>query len=183
MASFLMGSIHRGLMAVGMACTLGVLGYGAPGRTAGVDPCSLLTDAEVDAVAPAAGHGHPGKAKMKNVATCEWGKPHGMPALILQVTPVDPSGVKAGLQEGMGSSGYDIFAVADLGDEAATAVQQADPKYGLTRRVAILSVRVGDRELSLSPTGVTIAGPGTPSFAKLTHAAALAVKRLQASGG
>ncbi len=185
MASFLMHSSHRGPMALGMACTLGTLGHVAPGRTSDAgraDACALLTDAEAHTVAPGTGQGHPGKAKMKNVATCEWDNAHGMPALMLQVMPVEPAGIMGGLQENLGSSGYDILAIPQLGDEAATAIQQADPKYGMKREVAILSVRVGDRELNLSPTGVTIDDPGTPSFAKLAHAAALAVERLQASG-
>lgn len=148
-----------------------------------VDACSLLTDAEVHALAPNLSGGRPGRVKIPNVSTCQWEDANGMPGLILQVSPADPSGVKAGLEAQVAPTGYAITAVPGLGDEAAVATQQPDPAHGLTAAVALLEVRVGKRQLGLSPVTLKIAGPEAPGFAELRNAAEAAVGRLRAAGG
>lgn len=182
------------LVIAGLACTMGATApspgaarslVGVAGRRAPGPPnaCALLTDAEVHEFAPKVGKGHPGHMGLPNISTCNWDNSHGIPALILTVSPADPSGVKAGLKSQLAPTGYTIVGVPALGDEAAAAVQQANPKYGIKPAVAILAVRVGHRQVSLSPTGITIVGPKSPGFRWLVHAAGLAAKRLGAAGG
>ncbi|MEJ2679680.1 MAG: hypothetical protein P8174_11500 [Gemmatimonadota bacterium] len=166
-----------------LALALGIAALGSPTSAqqtgAVVDACSLLTDAEVHAFAPGLGAGHPGKTRRPNVATCQWDNAHGTPALMLQVVPAGASSVKQSLEEGMGPMGYTVSDVPGLGDEAAVAVQQANPKYNIKAGVAILTVRVDKRVLQLSPAGLDVQGPGSATFQAFEKAAAAAAKRLK----
>ncbi len=169
----------------GLACALSAAAAApaaaqAPG---GMQACTLLTDAEVHAFAPKVGRGHPGHMGSPSIATCVWDNAHGIPALILEVSPADPAGVRASLQNQMAPTGYTIVGVPALGDDAAAAIQRANPKYGITAAVALLTVRVGHRQVSLSPTGIRIPGTKSAGFRWLVQAAGLAVQRLGASGG
>jgi hypothetical protein len=170
-----------------LALALGIAALGTPAVAqqggAGVDACALLTGAEVHALAPGLSAGHPSKTQRPNVSTCQWDNAHGIPALMLEVVPAGASSLKESLQEGMGPMGYTITAVAGLGDEAAVAVQQANPKYNTQAGVAILAVRVGKRVIQLSPAGLTIPGPGSDGFQALEKAAAAAVSRLKGEAG
>lgn len=151
-------------------------------QTSSVDACALLSDAEVHAFAPSLGAGHAGSVHMANVSTCQWDKADGVPALMLQVAPADPSGLRAGLEAGLAPSGYSIEDVPGLGDSAAVAIQQADPASGIDAAVAMLVVNVGDRQLGLSPAGLAIRGTDDPAFHGLEQAAAAAVRQLKAGG-
>ncbi len=148
-----------------------------------VDACSLLTDAEVHAFAPGLSAGHPGKMQRPGVSTCQWDNAHGIPALMLEVVPAGESSVKETLEEGMGPMGYTVTDVPGLGDEAAVAVQQANPKYNIEAGVAILAVRVGKQVLQLSPAGLSIPGPGADGFNAFEKAAATAAQRLKTNAG
>lgn len=174
---------HRRFPMPELALALGIAALGTPAAAqqggVGVDACALLTGAEVHALAPDLSAGHPSKTQRPNVSTCQWDNAHGIPALMLEVVPAGASSLKESLQEGMGPMGYTIAAVAGLGDEAAVAVQQANPTYHIEAGVAILAVRVGKRVIQLSPAGLNIPGPGSGSFQALKKAAAAAVARLK----
>jgi hypothetical protein len=142
------------------------------------DACSLLSNADVHALAPSLGKGRPGNVRFKNVSTCEWPDAHGIPALTAQVNPAPPHSLVKDLSSGIAAmGGYDIKSISGLGDEAAMAVQRANPKYHLKEGIAILSVRVGKRVVSLSPMRIKIK-PGTAKFRRLKRLAAKAVSRL-----
>jgi|GEM_PF-2530504 len=149
----------------------------APARAGTPDACALLSDAAVHALAPGLGQGRVGKANIANVSTCEWPDAHGIPGLMLQVTPAPSTSLRKDLSSGFAAMGYDIQGVSGLGDEAAVAIQQADPKYGLTAGVAILSVRKGQRVLSLSPVRIDVK-PGSARYARLKKLAAEAASHL-----
>ena len=151
----------------------------SPKTLAAVDACGLLSDAEVHALAPGLSAGHAGKVIVANTTTCEWDDAHHLPGLTLQVSPADPSGVKKGLEEGFANMGYDVRSVTGLGGEAAVAVQRADPAHGLKVEVAELVLRVGKRQLLLSPMYLNIA-PATAGFKHLKALAAQAAARLRA---
>lgn len=146
---------------------------------AAVDACSLLSATDLQALAPGLGAGSPGKAKIPNTSTCEWDDASHLPALMLQVTPAPASSVKKDLESGFANMGYDVSEVTGLGDEAAVAVQRADPTHGVQAGVALLAVRVGKRQLALSPVRLQIASTDDPAFKHLRDAAVLAVTRLR----
>ncbi|MEJ2345202.1 MAG: hypothetical protein P8076_05305 [Gammaproteobacteria bacterium] len=152
---------------------------GATQVPAAVDACSLLSADDLQALAPGLSAGTPGKAKIPNTSTCEWDDASHLPALMLQVTPAPASSVKKDLESGFANMGYDVHEVTGLGDEAAVAVQRADPTHGVQAGVAMLGVRVGKRELALSPVRLQIASTSDPAFKHLRDAAALAVSRLR----
>ncbi len=149
-----------------------------PKTMAVVDACGLLSDAEVHALAPDLSAGHKGKVTVANTSICEWDDAHHVPGFILQVSPADPSGVKKELEEGFANMGYDVRDVAGLGDEAAVAVQRADPARGIEAGVAGLVLRVGKRQLALSPVYLNIT-PATVKFKHLKALAAQAAARLR----
>ena len=128
------------------------------------------------------GPGRPSSVQIPNVSTCHWDKPSGMPALMLQISPADPSGLKAGLENGPATSGYRIEDVQGLDDSAAVAIQEADPASGITPMVALLEVKVGDRQLGLSPSGLGIRSTDDPAFHTLVQTAAAAIRRMKAGG-
>lgn len=178
------GNIHHSLPALELVVAASFIALGTSPASAqkggaGVDACSLLTAAEVHSLAPGLGAGHPSKTQQANVSTCQWDNAHGLPALMLEVVPAGASSLKESLQEGMGPMGYTVSDVPGLGDEAAVAVQQANPTYNIEAGVAILAVRVGKQVLQLSPAGLNIQGPGSPTFQALEKAAAAAAKRLK----
>lgn len=174
------------LTTVAVVCSLLITACGsgdqntAQKKLPAVDACALVTLDEVHALAPAVGPGHPSATKIPNVYTCQWDNSRHLPQLMLQVTLPDPAGVKQGLEAGMGNMGYTISAVAGVGDEAAVAVQQANPKYHTKAGVAILSVRVGRRQLAFSPVGLDITGTDTAAFNRLKTLANQAATRLKA---
>jgi len=172
----------RALAVLALGLSLAACGKddSAPAAVAKVDACALVDAAMVAKLAPGLGKGHPSSAAHPaGVSTCVWNdSAHHLPALMLTVAPADPSGVAKGLKQGLGKMGYRVVSVSGLGDEAATAIQQADPKHGLAAGVATLDVRVGKRQLGFSPMRLAISGPGTPAFERLKRFAADAVARL-----
>lgn len=149
-------------------------------QAATVDACSLLSDAQVHALAPGLSAGHAGKVMVANTSICEWDNAHQVPGFMLQVSPVDSSGVKKELDEGFANMGYDVYDVAGLGDEAAVAVARADPAHGIEADVAELALRVGRRQLILSPVQLHIAMTTAADFKHLKMLAAQAAARLRA---
>jgi len=170
---------------VAAACGVGLAACGGSGNgpaqaIEAVDACSLLSDAEVRAVAPDVGPGHAGSVQIPGASVCQWDDIKHLPALTLQVTAADPSDVKKGLEHAFANMGYDVISVAGLGDQAAVAVQRADPGHGIEAGVAVLAVRVGKRELALSPMRLNITTVDSTDFEHLKQAAAQAVARLRA---
>ncbi len=152
---------------------------GSAQTAATVDACSLLSDAEVHVLSPGLSAGHTGKVIVANTSTCEWDNAHHLPALTLQVSPADPSGVKKELDEGFANMGYDVLDVAGLGNEAAVAVQRADPAHGIEAAVAELALRVGKHQLILSPIQLHITTTAGADFERLKTVAAQAAERLR----
>jgi len=155
-------------------------GGSASAPAAKVDACALVTAAMVAKYATGLGKGHAGKVPQQSpVSTCIWTDADHLPALILTVAPSDPSGVAKGLEQGMAAMGYKVVSVSGLGDEAAVAIQQADPKLHTKTGVATLAVRVGKRQIGFSPMRPAISGTGTPTFKRLKELAAETAKRLR----
>ena len=151
----------------------------APAPTAKVDACALVTASMVAKYATGLGKGHPGKVPQQSpVSTCVWSDAHHIPGLILTVAPSGSSGVAQGLRRDLGKMGYTVESVPGLGDEAAVAIQQADPKLHTETGVATLAVRVGERQIGYSPMRPAISGTGTPTFKRLKELAAETAKRL-----
>jgi hypothetical protein len=170
-------ALHRGVLA-GMGLVLPMVLCATAAAGTPPDACNLLNNAEVHSLAPSLGEARPGTVKIKNVSSCEWPDAHGMPGLMLQVAPAPSHSLRDDLASGIAAmGGYDIENVPGVGDEAAMAVQQANPQYGLKAGVAILSVRVGKRVVSLSPVRVVVK-PGTAKFAGLKQLAAKAASQL-----
>jgi hypothetical protein len=152
----------------------------APAPTAKVDACALVTASMVARYATGLGKGHAGKVPRQSpVSTCVWSDADHLPALILTVAPSDPSGVAKGLEQGMAAMGYKVVSISGLGDEAAVAIQQADPKLHTKTGIATLAVRVGKRQIGYSPMRPPISGTGTPTFKRLKELAAKTAERLR----
>jgi hypothetical protein len=130
----------------------------APGsstQAASVDPCTLLTDAEVAGLAPGLG---PGTVKdMSGSRLCVWANSHGVDAVQLMVLPARGTPLRAELEGGIAAlGGYDIVAVDGLGDEAGAAFQQADASKGLEAGLAVLIARSGATVVQLSTPLVSV---------------------------
>lgn len=170
-------ALQRGVLA-GLGLVLAMVLCATAAAGAPPDACHLLSNADVHSLAPSLGKPRPGTVKIKNVSSCDWPDAHGIPGLMLQVTPAPSHSLRDDLASGIAAmGGYEIKNVPDLGDEAAMAVQQANPKYGLKAGVAILSVRVGKRVVSLSPVRLVVK-PGTAKFKRLKQLAAKAANNL-----
>jgi len=151
----------------------------ASAPVAKVDACALVTASMVAKYASGLGKGHPGAIpKQSPVSTCVWSDAHHIPGLILTVGPSDPSGVAKGLETDLGKMGYRVVSVSGLGDEAAVAIQQADPKLHTKTGIATLTVRVGKRQIGYSPMRPAISGTDAPAFKRLKELAAETAKRL-----
>ena len=154
----------------------------APAPTAKVDACALVTASMVAKYATGLGKGHLGKVPRQSpVSSCIWSDAHHIPGLILTIAPSDPSGVAKGLEQGMAAMGYKVVTISGLGDEAAVAIQQADPKLHTKTGIATLAVRVGKRQIGYSPMRPPISGTGTPTFKRLKELAAETAERLRES--
>lgn len=180
-------SMRPGYVLAGLVLGLLLAGCGkndsGSDTLAKVDACALVSAAMVAQLSPELGAaGHPSSVThSSNVSTCVWDdRAHHLAALMLTVAPADPSGVAKGLTKGFANMGYHIVSVTGLGDEAAAAIQTADPEHGLAAGVAVLAVRVGRRQLGFSPMQLVISGPGTPAFKRLKRLAAETVARLGA---
>ncbi len=145
-------------------------------QAAAVDPCSLLTDADVAKLAPGLGHG-----KLQTVAgtqICEWPNANGIPAVQLQVTTAPSTSLRKELANlNVGNSGYTIVAVAGVGDEAAAAFQKADASKGIAAGLATIAARSGGTEVSISTPFVQVL-PGSPGFTAAKKLASTAISRL-----
>lgn len=86
--------------------------------------------------------------------TCNYLDKYGIPALIISISRAGTTHTRDTLS--ILGSGYTILDVTGLGDEAAVAVQQANPKFGLQEGVAALHVKKGNIFLHLFPVRLNI---------------------------
>lgn len=147
------------------------------GDVASIDPCTLLTDAEVATIAPGAGHGTVHKvAGVEKI--CEWPDSHGIPEVQFQVNLPPTSSLRSELKNGLAAGGgYTIISVSGLGDEAVAAFQKADPAKGLAPGLAVILARSGGKVVQLSTSQLSIQ-QGSPDFAKAEGLVAKAISRL-----
>lgn len=156
------------------ACGKGAAGPGAEkaGETKQADVCGLLTQAEVDSLfGKPAGAGRPDFA-VPHVQGCVW-PAKGAPSLILQVLPA-PANVHSSIDPG---KGYRVIDLEGLGDQAAVAIQQANPQYGIAAGVAILGLAKGGCMVALSPVRLGIQ-EGSPQLERLKKLANNAAQKL-----
>ena len=177
--------MHPGRALAGLVIALLLVGYSKQEADAAAftkgNACALVSAVTLAKLSPNLSAGHESAVPHPaNVSTCVWDdRAHHLPALMLTVAPADPGGVAKGLAQGFANMGYRIVTVKGLGDEAAAAVQTADPKHGLAAAVAVLAVRVGKRQLGFSPMRLTITGPGTPAFQHLKRLATETIAHLK----
>lgn len=137
-----------------------------------VDVCSLLTQAEVDSLfGKSIGAGKHDSA-VPHVQGCIW-PAAGIPSFILQVLPA-PASVHSSIDPG---ESYQVIDLEGLGDQAAVAIQQANPQYGTATGVAILGLAKGDYMVTLSPVRLDIQ-ESSPQFELLKKLANNAVQKL-----
>lgn len=137
-----------------------------------VDVCGLLTQIEVDSLfGKPVGAGKPDSA-VSHVQGCIW-PATGIPSFMLQVLPA-PASVHSSIDPG---KGYQVIDIEGLGDQAAVAIQQANPQYGTAAGVAILGLAKGDSMMTLSPVRLGIQ-EGSPQFELLKKLANNAAQKL-----
>lgn len=114
-------------------------------KTEEIDPCSLIVTGKLISIFPVLQ-----KAEKQTVGpntVCNYLDKFGIPALIISVSQAGPH---ARDTLSILGPGYVIEEIAGLGDEAAVAIQQANPKFGLQEGVAALHIKKGDISLNLS---------------------------------
>lgn len=110
-----------------------------------IDPCSLIAAEKLFLTFPALT-----KAKKETVgqsSVCNYLDKFGIPALVLSVTQ---AGTHARDTLSTLGSGYVIEDITGLGDEAAIAIQQANPTFGLQEGIAALHMIKGNISFNLS---------------------------------
>ncbi|MEJ1354173.1 MAG: hypothetical protein RPU64_14955 [Candidatus Sedimenticola sp. (ex Thyasira tokunagai)] len=73
--------------------------------------------------------------------------------------------------------GYRVIDVEGLSGQAAAAIQQENPKYGITSGLAIFGIVKDDYMVTLSPVRLNIK-EGSPQFELLKELANSALQRL-----
>lgn len=137
------------------------------------DPCTLLTQDEIDSLFSApVGPGRSG-ATTPTIPECIW-PDQGVPKFILQILPFSSGDVAKSIDPG---EGYRVLRIEGLSGKAAVAIQEANPKYGITEGVAILAIQTGDVTLTFSPVGLDIQ-EDSPKFELLKKLADKAAGRI-----
>ena len=139
----------------------------------GIDPCELTAPAKVYAAFPELKTME--RQTIGSNTSCNYLDKYEIPALIVFVAQADHRPLTQSLA--MLGSGYTVEKISGLGDEAAMAIQQAKPEYGLTEGVAQLQIRKGDTLLSLSPVRISAASV-EEELKKLTALAEEMLKKL-----
>ena len=137
-----------------------------------VDPCGLIAAEKLIAIFPTLQ-----KAEEQAVGSetvCNYIDTMGIPALVISLSKAG-SGVRKTLT--MLGSGYVIEDVSGLGDEAAIAIQQANPQFGLKEGIAALHIKKGERSLNFSFFRINL-NPGDVEFDKIKVLAAEMVGKL-----
>jgi hypothetical protein len=143
-------------------------------KVGGQDPCSLITQQEIDSLFSGSVGAGRSDSQVPNVQTCTWPQ-EGVPKFLLQVMKAPQTPVSQSINAG---EGYHVREVSDVGDEAAVAIQQANPRYGLQEGVAILGFRKGSLMVTLSPVHLDIQ-EGTQKFEELKALAAKIAERVK----
>ena len=158
--------------------TAGDTGSATPSGTAtGVDPCSLLTDAEVATFAPGLKQ-HRVEHPVPQVTICAWPDAKGIPDVQLQVFPATGP-LADDLDTGLNAAGgYSIATVSGLGDEAVAAYTKANSSLGIKGgQLATIQARSGDQVVGISVTYTEIT-KGSARYTALTKAMSTAISRL-----
>ncbi len=140
-------------------CLLSLTITPAPGRCSStpeeIDPCGLIAADKVLAAFPELQKAE--KQKVGPMTMCNFLDKFGIPALTISLTrAADHARDSLSLLD----SGYEIKDIPNLGDEAAVAIQQANPAFGLKEGVAALHVKKGRISLNLSFTRIDIPAGG-----------------------
>ncbi|SHO51822.1 hypothetical protein [Desulfopila aestuarii] len=120
-----------------------------------IDPCGLVTVEKMRSAFPQLQRAE--KKQVGPTIVCNYLDKFDIPALIVSV---NQAGEHARDTFALLDSGYVIQEIADLGDNAAIAIQQANPTFGLQEGVAALQINKGDLALNLSFTRLTIQPEG-----------------------
>lgn len=128
---------------------------------ADINPCDLIAAEKVYTAFPSIQKAE--KTKSGPLTMCSYLNKHGLPTLITSVTKA-PSQVFDSLSV-LGSK-YTIEEVVGLGDQAAMAIQQATPKYGIKAAIAALHIIKGKKALNFSFIGLTML-PDDPKFKQI----------------
>ncbi|MEE4165076.1 MAG: hypothetical protein V2I35_03690 [Desulfocapsaceae bacterium] len=110
-----------------------------------IDPCSLDAAEKLSAIFPALQKAEKQSVGLQTVCNYLDGK--GIPALIISVSKSTTT-VRETLS--MLGPGYVIEDIDSLGDEAAIAIQQENPKFGLKEGIAALHVKKKNLSLNFS---------------------------------
>ena len=148
----------------------------AAGAT-GVDPCSLLTDAEVRTFSPHV-KAHKLEHPTAKISICAWPDAQGIPDVQLQVYPFTGS-LKTELNAGLNAAGgYSVVTVSGVGDEAVAAYTTANKSLNIKGGdLAMLEARSGDQVVALSVTYTQVT-KGSATYRALTKAMTTALSRL-----
>ncbi len=120
------------------------------GAAADIDPCTLAAPERIYAAFPELKTME--KQVVGSTATCNFLDKYDIPALIITVGKSGKAGAEKELS--FFGSGYSIKDVPGLGDDAAIAIQQANPAFGLKEGIAALVVIKGQTSLTISPVRV-----------------------------
>lgn len=137
-----------------------------------VEPCGLIAAEKLFAIFPTLQ-----KAEEQSVGSqtvCSYLDTMGIPALVISISKAGKSVSKTLAMLG---SGYVIEDVSGLGDEAAIAIQQANPKFGLKEGIAALHIKKGKRSLNFSFFRINLK-PGDVEFDKIKILAAEMIGKL-----
>lgn len=137
-----------------------------------INPCELIAAESVFTAFPALK-----KAvgeKIGPTSVCNYLDKYDIPALVVSVSQAGPNARSA---LAMLDSGYRIEEIGGLGDEAAIAVQLANPKFGIKEGVAALSVKKKKISLNLSFFRISIQ-QNTPEFTAVRSLAGEMLKNL-----
>jgi hypothetical protein len=138
-----------------------------------IDPCSLIAVEKVLSAFPVLQKEV--KQQVGPTTVCNYLDKYGIPALIISVSQ---AGNHARDTLSMLGSGYVIEDIPNLGDDAAVAIQQANPTFGLHEGVAALHIKKGKISLNLSFTRINIPAKGP----EIEKAKQLAAEMLKGSG-
>ncbi len=137
-----------------------------------VDPCDLIAAEPLIAIFPTLQKAE--KQSVGQETVCNYLDKMGIPALVVSVSK---AGADVRKTLSMLGSGYVIEEMSGLGDQAAIAIQQANPKFGLQEGIAALHVKKGTSSLNFSFFRINLM-PADPEFEKIKVLAAEMIGKL-----
>jgi hypothetical protein len=124
-------------------------------KPAAISPCRLIAPEKVFSVFPTLQKLE--EQKVGSTTVCNYLDKFGIPAMIVSLSQ---AGNHAQDSLTLLGSGYIIEDVPGLGEEAALAIQQANPQFGLQEGVTALHIKTGDVSLNLDFPRLTIPARG-----------------------